>query len=173
MKAEEVLGRLENGTWSDLFGGLDMWGSSKIKNKMSFRQPVRRFLLRTGGGGRAVSHVGLIDHLCHVNGNICPVAGVGSITTVSEERGKSYAKTLLEHVISTVKTEGRGTYALAFCTESTVEFFNGWDRVDGKVQVLQPLKKTLQVSPPYATMFKRLKESVPPVHEVWLESLPW
>jgi len=176
MKFEEALGRLENRTWGDLFGEPDMWGSSKIKDKMTFRQPVRRFLLRAGGGGRAVSHVGVINHLCHVNGNICTVAGLGSITTIVDERGKGYAHQLLDYVLAKLKEEGRAKYALAFCTEPLVKFFRGWDKVNGNVQVLQPSKKTISVKAPYVTMFKRLQNPVPDlplVYEIWLESFPW
>lgn len=172
MKAEEAIGRLQNATWGSLFGAKDLWGSNGLKDKLTFRQPTRRFLLRAGGGGRAVTHVGLVEQLCHVNGNLCLIAGIGSITTIAEERRKGYATMLMQHVLDVVKKEGRAKCVLAFCFETMMPLFKDWNRVLGKVQVQQPGRQIAIVKSPYAVMSYRLTEPSL-VREVWLESYPW
>ena len=65
-------------------------------------------------GGRIVSHVGLFPLEAVVHNVIWPIAGIGGVGTLPEERGKGHMSALLDYVIDVMREQ---EYPLSWLVE--------------------------------------------------------
>src|SRR5205085_1096068 len=90
--------------------------------------------------GRAVSHVGLLQHTVTVGEHSVKVCGIGGVVTSAEAHGKGYASRAMRYAEDFMCREWAVAFGLLFCREQLVQFYErlGWLRVNEPVEIEQP-----------------------------------
>jgi len=87
-----------------------------------------------------VSHAGVLQHHAHANGRPALIGGVGGVVTVPGARRRGYAGRLLRHAAAFLRDEWRVDFALLFCIDQRVGFYQRleWAEVACEVLIDQP-----------------------------------
>ena len=145
----------------------DPWGVNHLG--WDWREPELSF----GGyeNDKPVSHVGLLFHPLHLDGREVLVAGVSSVITLPEARGKGYARRLMSEAADEMRRRSVDFGAL-FCSTELRPFYasQGWQLLDHPVTVDQSGRK---VRSPLRLMLLPLPDANWPEGPVDLKSEPW
>jgi GNAT superfamily N-acetyltransferase len=87
-----------------------------------------------------VSHAGVLRHHAHANGRPVLIGGVGGVVTVPGARGRGHAGQLLRHAAAFLRDEWKADFALLFCIDQRVGFYQRleWAEVSCEVLIDQP-----------------------------------
>jgi len=166
--------------WSD-FTDEDRAGFDALREQITFGLPPTtwtpmeetpwRVLLWEDG--RLVSHVSVMDRTIQVGGRPVHVAGIRSVMTLPEARGRGYASQLMARAAELIPREiPSAEHGLLLCLDIRVPLYSrlGWRVVDAPTYFEQPEGRTRsQVN----TMVKPFKDKPWPAGEVDLCGLPW
>ena len=122
--------------------------------------------------GRAVSHVGLINHTVEVGGTPVRVGGVGGVATNGEVHGRGYAQKTLRFAEKYMCEEMNVEFGLLFCLDRLRPFYErqNWQLLYAPVEFEQPSGKMIS---PLNVMVLPCSEADWPAGAVNLQSLPW
>jgi GNAT superfamily N-acetyltransferase len=89
---------------------------------------------------RVVTHAGIIYRVVHVGALRLAVGGVGGVMTLSEWRGRGYARAVLAGATAFVGRQLWAPFALIICPKADVGFYEhlGWSVAEGAIQCEQP-----------------------------------
>jgi predicted GNAT family N-acyltransferase len=152
-----------------LFGwGEDIFGADHL----NLRWRPKDVHLFVDVDGRAVTHVGLLEHTVTVGERSVRVCGVGGVVTALSEHGKGYATEAMRHAGAMMCEERAIDFGLLFCREQLVPFYArlGWRRVEEPVEIEQP---SGTITSPMVVMVLPCKEKSWPSGRVQLNSFPW
>lgn len=84
---------------------------------------------------RVITHVGILYRVVQVGSLRVAVGGIGGVMTLSEWRGRGYARAALAGATAFVGTQLWAPFALAICPTDDVAFYEhlGWTVADGPV----------------------------------------
>jgi GNAT superfamily N-acetyltransferase len=87
-----------------------------------------------------VSHAGVLQHHAHANGRRALIGGVGGVVTVPGARRRGHAGRLLRHAAAFLRDEWKVDFALLFCIDQRVGFYQRleWAEVSCEVLIDQP-----------------------------------
>jgi GNAT superfamily N-acetyltransferase len=122
--------------------------------------------------GKAVSHVGLIDHVVKVGEQTVRVGGIGAVVTAGDMHGRGYAQKTLRFAERHMCEELKVEFGLLFCLDRLKPFYarQGWQLVSETVQFDQPSGKMVS---PLNVMVLPCNGRVWPAGMTDLCSLPW
>ena len=152
-----------------LFGwGEDIFGANHLN--LTWRQKELHILVDVGG--RAETHVGLLQHTVAIKGKPVKVCGVGGVVTALSSHGRGYASNAMRWAADFMCREWKVDFGLLFCREQLVEFYQRlqWQSVPDPVEIEQPGGP---VSSPMNVMILPCREEAWPAGPVRLNSLPW
>jgi predicted N-acetyltransferase YhbS len=86
-------------------------------------------------GGRMVSTVQIFDRAIHLDGQVVPMGGIGSVFTLAEYRHKGVASALMRLSVETMIREG---FEVSLLFAERLTFYNqfGWREIDRKFSIL-------------------------------------
>ena len=89
---------------------------------------------------RVVTHAGIIYRVIQVGAMRMAVGGIGGVMTLSEWRGRGYARAALAGATAFVGRQLWAPFALIICPKGDVGFYEhlGWSVAEGAVQCEQP-----------------------------------
>ncbi len=89
---------------------------------------------------RVVAHVGIIYRVVQVGQIRVPVGGIGGVMTLSEWRGRGYARAMLAEATAFIATQLWAPFALVICPSADAGFYAhlGWSVAKGPVTCEQP-----------------------------------
>lgn len=73
--------------------------------------------------GQVVANAGLVARTVYVGGEPIPVAGVGSVVTRPESRGRGHATAAIEAALTYARREGSADFAMLFCRAPLMPFY--------------------------------------------------
>lgn len=122
--------------------------------------------------GQPVSHVGVLRHDVHSGGRGVRVAGLGTVITVPEARGRGYASQLIQHAIHLAREEWSSSASLLFCLPRMVSYYErlGWHVIEQPVQIDQALGR---IQAPVPVMVYPAEAAALLGTPLILESQPW
>ena len=122
--------------------------------------------------GKAVSHVGLIDHTVNVAGKRVRVGGVGAVATAGEMHGRGYARKTLRYAEKFMCEELEVEFGLLFCLDRLKPFYErqNWQLLNEPVEFDQPSGKMIS---PLNVLVLPCKGETWPAGTTDLCSLPW
>ena len=86
-----------------------------------------------------VSHAGVLQHHGRANGRQALIGGIGGVVTVPAAQRRGYAGQLLRHAAAFLRDEWKVDFALLFCIDQRVRFYQRleWAEVPGEVLIDQ------------------------------------
>ena len=89
---------------------------------------------------RVVTHVGILYRVIQVGPLRVTVGGIGGVMTLSEWRGRGYARAALSGATAFVGKQLWAPFALVICPDADVAFYEhlGWSVAEGQVHCEQP-----------------------------------
>jgi predicted N-acetyltransferase YhbS len=87
-------------------------------------------------GGRIVSSVQIFDRAIHLDGQVVPMGGIGSVFTLEEYRHKGVASALMRLSVETMIRQG---FEVSLLFAERLTFYNqfGWREIDRKFSILE------------------------------------
>ena len=152
-----------------LFG----WGEDIFQvNHLNLRWKPKDWHLLVDVDGRAVTHVGLLQHTISVGEQPVKVCGVGGVVTALEAHGKGYAARAMRYAQDFMLSEWGVDFGLLFCRDGLLPFYDrlGWQLVDEPVLIEQP---SGAIQSPMNVMVLPCRAETWPEGAVKLNSLPW
>jgi GNAT superfamily N-acetyltransferase len=103
----------------------------------------RRFLLYDEQNA-PVSHAGVLKHHARANGKHVLIGGIGGVVTVPGAQRRGHAALLLRHATDFLREEWKVDFALLFCIDRMVGYYErlGWRKVACEVLIDQPSGKS-------------------------------
>ena len=119
-----------------------------------------------------VSHAGVLQHHGRANGRQALIGGIGGVVTVPAAQRRGYAGQLLRHAAAFLRDEWKVDFALLFCIDQRVRFYQRleWAEVPGEVLIDQPHGK---VPCPFHVMTLAFKPEFSRIEALDLGSPSW
>ena len=119
-----------------------------------------------------VSHAGVLRHHARANGREALIGGIGGVVTVPAAQRRGYAGQLLRHAAAFLRDEWKVDFALLFCIDKRVGFYQRleWSEVPGEVLIDQPNGK---VPCPFHVMTMAFKPEFSRIEALDLGSPSW
>ena len=123
---------------------------------------------------RVVTHVGILYRVVQVGALRVPVGGIGGVMTLSEWRGRGYARTALAGATAFVGTQLWAPFALIICPSAELGFYEhlGWSVAEGAVRCEQP-DGHVTLPDECAVVLPCQGDAVWPAGSIDLLGLPW
>lgn len=164
-----VANSLTEEEWQRLFG----WGEDIFQSEhLNLRWRGKDFHILVDVDGRAVAHVGMLQHTVSVGSRPVQVCGIGGVVTTPEAQGRGCASRAMRYAEDFMRGGWAVDFGLLFCRDQLVPFYErlGWQLVEEPVKIEQP---SGTITSPLFVMVLPCKAKRWPKGRVKLNSFPW
>jgi GNAT superfamily N-acetyltransferase len=120
--------------------GDNIFGTAHLSLTYRTKTPDdRRFVVYNHGDG-PLSHVAVLKHNGHANGEPALIGGIGGVVTVPAAQRRGYATLLVRHATAFLRDDWQVDFALLFCIDRMRAYYERleWKKVQCEVLLDQP-----------------------------------